>query len=78
MRTYRIKYEKKKTRNDSGRICRLTLGNLRSNVPTTLHVHHTFLYIFFTVLARLRREDAQFRVLIGERKQATAKFYFSF
>ena len=30
---------------------------------TTLHVHHAFLYTFLPVFARLRRENAQFRVL---------------
>ena len=30
---------------------------------TTLHVHHASLYISLPVFARLRRENAQFRVL---------------
>ena len=55
-------------------VCPFILGTLRSNdadgkenvkktigfigETTTLHVHHTFLYISLPVFARLRRENA--------------------
>ena len=43
-------------------------GNVKKTIglmskTTTLHVHHAFLYIFFAVTARLRRENAYFHVL---------------
>ena len=43
-------------------------GNVKTTIglmskTTTLHVHHVFLYIFFAVTARLRRENAYFHVL---------------
>ena len=63
-------------------VCPFISGTLRSNdvdgkenvkktigfigKTTTLHVHHTFLYISLPVFARLQH------------KQATTKFYFSF
>ena len=44
---------------------------------TTLHVHHTFLYISFPFLHDydVKMPNLAFN---GERKQATTKFYFSF
>ena len=44
---------------------------------TTLHVHHTCLYISFPVFARLRRKMPTF-AFSGVRKQATTKFEFLF
>ena len=43
---------------------------------TTLHVHHTFMYISFPFLPDydVKMTNLAFN---GERKQATAKFYFS-
>ena len=71
----------------------LLLGTLRSNDPddnenvkktiglisktTTSHVHHTFLYISFPFLHDYDVKMPNF-ALYGGRKQATAKFYFSF
>ena len=69
------------------------LGTLRSNdadgnenvkktiglisKTTTSHVHHTFLYISFPFLHDYDVKMPNF-ALYGGRKQATAKFYFSF
>ena len=44
---------------------------------TTLHVHHTFVYISFLFLHDYDVKMPNF-AFIGERKQATTKFYFSF
>ena len=41
---------------DGNQAVKKATGLLRNT--TTLHVRHDFLYIFFTVLARLRRENA--------------------
>ena len=71
----------------------LLLGTLRSNdadgnenvkktiglisKTTTLHVHHTFLYISFPFLHDYDVKMANF-AFYGGRKQATTKFYFSY
>ena len=70
----------------------MVIGTLRSNdtdvnenviktiglksKTTTLHVHHTFMYISFPFLPDydVKMTNLAFN---GERKQATAKFYFS-
>jgi len=44
---------------------------------TTLHVHHTFMYISFPFLHDYGVKMPNF-AFHGERKQATTKFYFSF
>ena len=44
---------------------------------TTLHVHHTFLYISFPFLHDYDVKMPNF-AFYGGRKQATTKFYFSF
>ena len=45
------------SRSDDVTAARTSIGLISKT--TTLHVHHTFLYIFFVVLfAQLRREDA--------------------
>ena len=44
---------------------------------TTLHVHHTFLYISFPFLHDYDVKMLNF-AFYGERKQATTKFYFCF
>ena len=44
---------------------------------TTLHVHHTFLYISFLFLHDYDVKMPNFAIY-GERKQATTKFYFCF
>ena len=44
---------------------------------TTSQVHHTFLYISFPFLLDYEVKMPNF-ALYGGRKQATAKFYFSF
>ena len=44
---------------------------------TTLHVHHTFLYISFPVLHDYDVKMLNF-AFYGERKQVTTKFYFCF
>ena len=44
---------------------------------TTSHVYHAFLYISFLFLHDFDLKMANF-VFFGGRKQATAKFYFSF
>ena len=69
------------------------LGTLRSNdadgdenvtktvrlisKATTLHVHHTFLYLSFPFLHDYDVKMPKF-TFYGGRKQATMKFYFSF
>ena len=70
----------------------MVIGTLRSNdanvnenvikttglmsKTTTLHVHHTFMYISFPFLPDydVKMTNLAFN---GERKQATTKFYFS-
>ena len=44
---------------------------------TTLHMHHTFLYISFPFLHDYDVKIPNF-AFYGERKQATTKFYFCF
>ena len=72
---------------------RNTIGTLRSNdaddnenvkktiglisKTTTLHMHHTFLYISYPFLHDYDVKVPNF-AFYGERKQATTKFYFSF
>ena len=74
-------------------LCSFALGTLRSNdadgdetvtktiglisKTTTLHVHHTFLYISFPFLHDYDVKMPKF-TFYGRRKQATMKFYFSF
>ena len=41
-----------------------TIGFIRKT--TALHVHHTFFVHFFPVFARLRRENAYFRVFMED------------
>ena len=45
--------------------------------PTTLHVHHPFLYISFLFLHEYDVKKFNFAFYAG-RKQATTKLYFSF
>ena len=46
---------------------------------TTLHVHHTFLYISFPFLHAYHYNVKMLNfAFYGERKQATTKFYFCF
>ena len=50
-----------------------TIGLLSKT--TTLHVHHTFLYISFLFMHDYDVKMPNF-AFYGERKQATTKFYF--
>ena len=74
-------------------LCSFALGTLRSNdadgdenvtkpirlisKTTTLHAHHTFLYLSFPFLHDYDVKMPKF-TFYGGRKQATMKFYFSF
>ena len=74
-------------------VMNIIIGTLRSNdadgnenvkktiglisKTTTSHVHHAFLYISFLFLHDYDVKMPNF-ALFGGRKQATAKFYFSF
>ena len=52
-------------------------NNRLNRQKTTSQVHHTFLYISFPFLHDYEVKMPNF-ALYGGRKQATAKFYFSF